>query len=248
MRKICRTLALNRSLIYRKCSLGSEDTTIKTEIRKILEKHPDHGFWICFKTLRKQGRQWNHKRVYRIYCELGYNITRHKKKKLPPRQKRPLEIPTGKNLSWSMDFMSDSLSDGRRIRILNIIDDFNREALLIEIAKSITAESVITELMKLKDYRGLPQQIRVDNGPEFISKKLVYFCRQNGVELQHIQPGKPMQNAYVERFNGTFRREVLDQNIFYSIKHVREIAETWRKYYNYERPHSALDDLAPLEI
>jgi putative transposase len=179
---------------------------------------------------------------------MGYNITRFKRKKLPPRQKHPLECPERQNVSWSMDFMSDSLNDGRRIRILNIIDDYNREALSIEIRSSICSKDVIEELMRLKDWRGLPEQIRVDNGPEFISKQMVHFCRQNGVELLHIQPGKPTQNAYIEQFNGSFRREVLNQNVFHYMQEARLKAEDWRIYYNSERPHKALKYASPWDL
>ena len=241
-------MMLNRSLFYRKTARKDEDEEIAAALKEIIQNHPDHGFWKCYKTLKNEGRLWNHKRVYRVYCERGYNITRFKRKKLPPRVRRPLALPGAANISWSMDFMSDSLANGRRLKVLNIIDDYNREALAIEISGSIASQDVIETLQRLREMRGLPEQIRVDNGPEFIAQRLILFCRANGVELAHIQPGKPTQNAYIERFNGSFRREVLDQHMFRSMSEAREKASEWREYYNNKRPHESLDNKSPKEM
>jgi len=146
-----------------------------------------------------------------------------------------------------MDFMSDSLQTGRKFRTLNIIDDFNREALAVEVDTSLPALRVVRVLENLIHERGRPQQIRVDNGPEFISIALEQWCREKEIKLHYIQPGKPTQNAFIERFNGTFRRELLDAYIFENLNQVREMTEEWMEEYNYKRPHDALRNLTPKE-
>lgn len=147
---------------------------------------------------------------------------------------------------WSIDFMSDSLVDGRKFRLLNVLDDFNREALAIEVDSSLPSLRVIRVLEQLISKRGKPANIRVDNGPEFISHKLQQWCEDNKITLQFIQPGKPMQNAYIERKNGSIRRELLNAYLFYSLNEVRLMCEQWREDYNGERPHKSLGYLSPL--
>jgi putative transposase len=164
--------------------------------------------------MRIEGYLWNHKRVHRVYKSLGLNIRRKVRRRLPSRVKQPLEQPDKINYTWSMDFMSDSLTSGRKFRTLNLMDDFNREALAIEADTSLPAERVIRILEDVICWRGKPRQIRVDNGPEFISQKLTNWCEQQDISLLYIQPGKPTQNAYVERFNGSFRKDVLDADLF----------------------------------
>ena len=155
--------------------------------------------------------------------------------------------PNALNEVWSIDFMNDSLWDGRKIRLLNIIDDFNREVLTIETDTSLPTLRVIKSLQELSEHRGLPKFIRVDNGPEFISDRLDSWCKLNKIQLIFIQPGEPTQNAYIERFNGTFRRDVLNAYVFKSIKEVREVTEEWMFDYNNNRPHSALNNKTPAE-
>jgi putative transposase len=175
------------------------------------------------------------------------NVRRKAKRRLPDRVKQALIVPDAINQGWSMDFMTDSLVDGRRFRLLNIIDDYNRESLAIEIDTSLPARRVIRVLECLIAYRGKPCNIRVDNGPEFISEKLQQWCTENRITLLYIQPGKPMQNGFIERNNGSLRRELLDAYLFYSLSEVRLMCEEWRKDYNYERPHDALNNLTPIE-
>ena len=176
------------------------------------------------------------------------NIRRRAKKRLPARVKQHLFQPSKMNQVWSVDFMSDSLWDGRRIRLLNIIDDYNREVLNIETDTSLPTARVIRCIEAIGEIRGLPEMIRVDNGPEFISSKLDMWCKENKIQLIFIQPGEPTQNAYIERFNGTFRRDVLDAYVFKSITEVRNITENWMFDYNYNRPHSALKNKTPIEV
>lgn len=147
-----------------------------------------------------------------------------------------------------MDFMSDALLSGRKFRVLNLLDDYNREALAIEVDTSFRAERVIRVLEQIVKWRGKPQRIRVDNGPEFISSKLGLWCEEHQIHLQFIQPGKPSQNAYIERFNGSFRRDVLDAYLFENLVQVRILAEEWMNDYNYDRPHDALNGRSPADM
>ncbi len=177
------------------------------------------------------------------------NIRRKAKRRLPERVKQPLTIPTAPNQVWSIDFMSDTLVDGRRFRLFNVIDDFNRESLAIEVDTSLPALRVIRVLEKLIAQRGKPANIRCDNGPEFISHKLDEWCNEQGrqITIQFIQPGKPTQNAYIERKNGSIRREVLNAYLFYRLSEVREQTRQWQLDYNTERPHKSLGYLSPFK-
>jgi putative transposase len=178
-----------------------------------------------------------------VYTLLRLNVRRRAKKRLPQRIKEPLAIPAAVNQSWSMDFMYDSLVDGRRFRLLNIIDDYNRESLAIEIDTSLPAPRIIRTLQKLIETRTKPQTIRVDNRPEFISDRLQQWCGEHQIRLQFIQPGKPMQNGFIERNNGSLRKELLDAYLFYSLPEVRQMAQKWQQDYNYERPHDSLGNV-----
>lgn len=166
---------------------------------------------------------------------------------MPDRVKQPLNVPDGPNQVWSIDFMSDSLVDGRKFRLLNVIDDFNRESLAIEIDTSLPSRRVIRVLNRIIAQRGKPAGIRTDNGPEFICHLLQQWCEDNQITLQYIQPGKPTQNAYIERKNGSLRRELLNAYLFYSLAEVRAMSEEWRVDYNTERPHKSLGYLSPLK-
>ena len=209
--------------------------------------HPTYGFWKMHQILRKEGHKWNHKKVYRVYKLLKMNIHRRVRKRLPTRIKTPLTVPEGLNQIWSMDFMSDSLQCGRRFRTLNILDDYNREILNIEVSTSIPSYYVVDELNLLIKERGKPKQIRVDNGPEFISNAFINFCNEKKIEINYIQPGKPMQNGFIERFNRSYRTEILDAYLFKSIKEVTELTQQWMIHYNEKRPHDSLNGLTPIE-
>jgi len=246
IRQACTVLSVHRSTFCYQKELPN-DTPIIECLSKLIEKHPSIGFWKCFKRLRRAGHLWNHKRVYRIYTSMRLNIRRRAKKRLPARVKQALFQPSSINHVWSIDYMSDSLWNGSKFRLLNIIDDFNREILTMEADTSLPALRLIRCLEQLKEYRGLPKMIRVDNGPEFISDRLDAWCRDNGIELVFIQPGKPMQNGYIERCNGNIRRELLNAYIFRTINEVREKAEEYRVDFNQSRPHDALNNLTPEE-
>jgi putative transposase len=201
-----------------------------------------------FRWLRRQGYEWNHKRVYRFYRELSLNLRIKPKKRLPNRTPIPLHQPLSPNLFWSMDFMSDSLASGKKFRTLNILDDFNREALAIEIDYSLPAERVVRTLEQVALLRGYPTILRVDNGPELISKRLLEWADEHGVTINHIQPGKPAQNGYIERFNRTYREDILDQYLFSNLTEVRDLTDEWLIMYNGERPHSSLNNQTPWEV
>ena len=223
-----------------------DDSAVQDALTALVARHPAIGFWQCYYRLRNRGQQWNHKRVRRVYRAMNLNIRRRPKKRLPQRVKQPLVIPDRPNQIWSIDFMSDSLTDGRKYRLLNVLDDFNRESLCIEADTSLPSLRVIRVLEKLMLQRGKPCNIRVDNGPEFISHKLCEWCERNKITLQFIQPGKPMQNALIERKNGSIRRELLNAYLFYSLSEVREMCRQWRQDYNHERPHKSLGYLSPI--
>lgn len=176
------------------------------------------------------------------------NLRNKRKKRLPVGVKEPLLRPISPNITWSIDFMHDTLRCGRKIRSLNILDDFNREILGIAVDVSLPSKRVIRELSQLVAWRGKPERIRVDNGPEFIAQALKDWCSIQGIELSYIQPGKPTQNSLIERFNRTFRQEVLDCFMFSSIKEIRIFAHAWMWMYNNERPHSSLQYLTPHEF
>jgi putative transposase len=206
------------------------------------------GFWQSYHRIRRTGDIINHKKLYRIYTEIKLNLRRKSKKRLPARVKRELFQPEAINEVWSVYFMSDSLRNGRKIRLLNVIDDYNREILWIETDTSLPTHRVIRTLEALKESRGLLKMIRVDNGPEFISSKLSFWCEENKIMLLFIEPGSPTQNVYIERFNGTFRRDVLNAYVFKSIDEVDQITEKWMYDYNYKSPHSALKNKTLIEF
>jgi len=227
-------------------SKPKDDSQLQDALSQLTEKHAAIGYWQCCYRLWNKGFKWNHKKIYRVYTAMKLNIRRRAKRRLPERVKQPLTVPTAPNQVWSLDFMSDSLTDGRKFRLLNIIDDFNRESLVIEVDTSLPSLRVIRALSQIIARRGKPANLRTDNGPEFISHRLQEWCTENEITLQYIQPGRPMQNAYIERKNGSMRRELLNAYIFHRLSEVRAISEQWRIDYNTERPHKALGYLSPL--
>lgn len=242
----CKLAGISRRT-YRYKSI-KEDIPVIDALTEAVESHPGYGFWKLHHTLRRKGHVWNHKRVYRVYCGLKLNIRRRVRKRLPRRVAQPLAIPQGMDMSWSMDFMQDSLYNGRRFRMLNIVDDFNRECLVMEVASSINSQYVVRVLDRLKEEGRKPQQIRVDNGPEFLSGIFQHWCQVNQVKLHYIQPGKPTQNSYIERFNGSCRKELLDMYVFENMREVEQLVWNWKENYNFNRPHQALNFKTPMEV
>ncbi|HGV3492114.1 IS3 family transposase [Klebsiella quasipneumoniae] len=216
-------------------------------LSRTVERYPRYGFKKLFQVLRRQGKSWNHKRVHRIYCLLKLNFRRKGKQRLPVRNPVPLVTPEAMNQSWSIDFMHDALVCGRRLRTFNVVDDFNREALAIEFDLNIPAQRVVRVLDRIVANRGYPLKMRMDNGPELVSLTLAQWAEEHGVMLEFIRPGKPTQNAFIERFNRTYRTEILDFYLFRTLNEAREITERWLAEYNGERPHESLNNLTPEE-
>ena len=243
--RACFLTGLSRSS-YRYKRKPKDDREVEDHLSELTSRHPAIGFWSCFYRLRNKGESINHKRLYRVYKAMRLNIRRRSKKRLPERVKLPLVLPTAPNQCWSLDFMSDALSDGRKFRVLNIIDDYNRESLKIEVDTSLPALRVQRALDQVIAVRGKPANIRSDNGPEFISRVMEQWGERNKVSWHYIQPGKPMQNAYIERKNGSMRRELLNVWMFASLNEARSRTEQWRLDYNNERPHKALNYLSPV--
>jgi putative transposase len=246
IRSACDILHLSRTVYYYKPNLQKDDAVINT-LLELAEKYPRYGFDKLFQVIRRQGHIWNHKRVHRVYCLLKLNFCRKGKKRLPTRNPEPLAVPTEANSCWSIGFMSDALINGRKFRTFNVLDDYNREILSIEIDTSLPATRVIRTLEQVVSWRGYPEKLRMDNGPEFISIKLADWAEKSNVKLEFIKPGKPTQNSYVERFNRTYRNEVLDFYIFNCLKEVRDITKKWIDEYNTERPHESLGNYTPAE-
>lgn len=240
-------MGLSRAAYYRTPQGHDRDAEVIDGINKVIDKHPRWGFWKSFKSLRRKGYRWNHKRVYRVYCELRLNQKRRAKKRLPKRVKMPLFVPQQPNQVWSADFMSDTLYMGKRFRTFNVIDDFNREVLHVEIDTSLTAKRLIRVFERIRLDRGLPDVLRTDNGPEFLSGEFVAWAEAAGMMIHYIQPGEPNQNAYIERFNRTYRNELLDLYLFRNLAEVREATYWWMIEYNEQRPHDSLGDLTPVE-
>lgn len=223
-RQACKLLNLSRS-VYRYQAKKENDEEIARRLLELAARQPRWGFGKMADYLKNEVHDWNHKRIRRVYCELHLNLRVRAKKRLPKRISRPLIQPEQINQSWSMDYMSDSLPSGRAFRTFNLLDDFNREALWIEVDTSLPAERVIRVLEMIISWRVYPKQIRLDNGPEFISQRLENCAKQHKIQLVHIQPGKPAQNAYIKRFNRTFREDILNAYLFNSLKEVRDISE-----------------------
>lgn len=219
-RKACKLIGISRTTCQYQAK-PKDDTELQIALTDLTTKHAAIGYWQCCYRLWNKGHWWNHKRIYRVYTEMKLNIRRRAKKRLPDRIKQPLTIPEAPNQVWSIDFMSDTLVDGRRFRLFNVLDDFNRESLAIEVDTSMPSLRVIRVLNRVIAQRGKPANLRSDNGPEFISHILQQWCEDNAITLQYIQPGKPTQNAYIERKNGSIRRELLNAYLFNSLAEVR---------------------------
>ncbi len=245
LRQACVLFNLSTSVYRYKPKLRLEDRYYHQRLVMLADKRPTWGFWKLYHRIRLDGEVINHKRLYRLYSEAKLNMRRKTRRRVPKRIKEPLLQPLCPNHTWSMDFMRDSLFQGKPFRAFNVIDDFNRESLNITIAQSITSSRVVLELSRLIEWRGKPFRIRVDNGPEFVAEALHQWCIDNGIELIFIQKGKPSQNGYIERFNKTFREDILDAHLFESSAQVQRFANDWIWMYNNERPHESLNNLPP---
>jgi putative transposase len=242
VRNACRAVRLPRSCYYAPVPVR-DDAHVIEKIEAYVRENPRHGFDKLYPTLRSRG--CGKTRLYRVYRQLKLNLKRRGKRRLPARIKVPLRVPATPNAVWSIDFMADALWNGRRFRTFNVLDDFNREALRIEIDTSLPARRIVRALDELIEIRGKPEMLRMDNGPELISAELEAWARKHGIRLLFIQPGKPNQNAYIERFNRTYRNEVLDCYVFETLEEVRRMTADWLVRYNEQRPHESLGNLSP---
>jgi len=248
IRKACAAFGVSRSY-YAYRPTPRDDGEVVAALIELAERKPTWGFSKLFRVLRRQGHPWNHKRVWRVYCLLKMNLKRKGKKRLPRTTRKVLAQPLAPNFCWSIDFMRDTLYSGRTFRTFNAVDDYNREVLAVEVDTSLPAGRVVRVLDRIAEERGhYPEKLRMDNGPEFISSTMAAWSETHGVVLEFIQPGKPTQNSYVERFNRTYRTEVLDLYVFNSLTEVRDMTEEFIREYNEERPHESLGDMPPMEF
>ncbi len=243
--RACATLGLPKSVFYY-CSV-KDDSQVIEKLNQLVESKPRRGFPYLFNRIRNEGLPWNKKRVKRVYNLLKLNIRRKCKRRLPERLRVALAAPAKINQCWSMDFMHDTLMNGRKVRIFNVIDDYNRQALSVNVDYSHSGLSVSRVLEQLIEINGKPEQIRCDNGPEFLSIVLTEYCNSKNIKLKYIQPGKPTQNAYIERFNRTYREDILDAYLFEDINQLRELSWNWLEDYNLNHPHKSLKRLSPLK-
>jgi putative transposase len=245
-RRACGLMEMHRATCrYRR--RRTEDGPLRVRLRELAQARRRFGYRRLQVLLQREGWQVNHKRIYRLYVEEKLGL-RRKRGRRRSGVRQPLAEAVMANQVWSVDFMTDSLSSGRRFRTLNIVDDYTRECLAIEVDTSLGGARVVRVLEELKAQRGLPQQIRSDNGPEFLSRAVDQWAYEQRLEWHTIQPGKPMQNGYVESFNGRFRDECLNENWFTDLADARFKIAQWKQDYNQRRPHSSLQYRTPMEF
>lgn len=225
----------------------ARDRQLAETLSALADQKPGLGFWKLYRRVRRQGHCWNHKRVWRVYRLLKLNRRRRANQRVPARDPMPLMVPSRPNQIGLADFMSDALYHGTRFRTFNVLDDCTREALAIEIDTSLPSARLVRVFEQLEKERGLPEVLRTDNGPEFFGEVFTTWCADHGILIDYIEPGKPNQNAYIERFNRTYRTEVLDTWLFGDLDEVREMTWAWMLEYNEERDHDSLGGMTPIE-
>jgi putative transposase len=243
--KACRVLGTSRSSLKYKSI--KNDEYIHNKLSELAVANPREGFWACYYRLRNKNEKINHKRLHRVYKEMKLPLRRKIKKRLPARVKDRLEVPVSFTHTWSIDFTSDALSSTRKFRSFNVIDDYNREVLFIETDYSLKSSRVIWALNHLVNRFATPARIRMDNGPDFIATIAKEWSEVKGIEFKYIQPGKPTQNAYIERFNKTFRNIVSDSYNYDTLDEVREVTANFINDYNNHRPHESLGGIPPIK-
>jgi putative transposase len=248
-RKACNALGLARSS-HRYKSTADRQDFLRIRLRDLAAARVNYGYRRLHILLGREGWQINHKRVYRLYTEEGLTMRRKRPKRrfVSCTVRKERQAVQSANECWSMDFMADQLVDGRRFRVLTIVDNFTRESLFLHASQSIKGEDVVEVLDELISKRGKPERIQVDNGTEFTSRSMDLWAYLNKVKLDFSRPGKPTDNAFIESFNGKFRAECLNENWFLSLADARDKIEQWRDDYNRHRPHSSLGDLTPVEF
>jgi putative transposase len=217
-----------------------DDKELTERLTALAGQKRRYGYRRLHVLLCREGWLINRKRAYRVYHAAGLMVRRRKRKRIAGVERQEKVNAVAPNISWSMDFVSDGFVDGRRLRCLNIVDDFTKECLAIEVDTSLPGKRVVSVLERLAEIRGLPKSVTVDNGPEFVSKVLDEWAYRRQLQLRFIEPGKPQQNAYIESFNGKFRDECLNEHWFLSMRHARQMIAAWRQEYNQERPIARL--------
>ncbi|MBO2692926.1 IS3 family transposase [Shewanella algae] len=243
-RVACKLAGLSRTA-FRYQPRKKPDNGLRQRLKALATQYPRYGYLMLHGLLRGEGWVKNRKRTYRLYTEEGLQVRTKKRKKLT-RPRQPMEVPTAPNQRWSMDFVSDQLSNGRRFRVLNVVDDYSREMVGQLVSVAISGRQVARFLDQLMEERGKPKKVTCDNGTEFTSKAMFFWSKETGVTLGFIQPGKPTQNAFVESLNGKFRNECLNQHWFRTLDEARYEIELWREHYNHVRPHSSLNYMPPV--
>jgi len=246
-RHACGLIGMHRGS-WRYRPRGRDDAALHTRLRELAYERRRYGYRRLHVLLRRDGWGVNHKRVYRLYREEGLLVRQRRRKRAAAHERVPLPRPLRPDQGWSMDFLADALGNGRRFRTLNIVDEYTREAPAIEVDTALPGARVARVLEELKQQGRKPEWIVTDNGPEFTGKKLDQWAYENGVRLETIRPGRPMENGYIESFNGKMREECLNENWFVDLADAREKIEGWRVDYNTRRPHSALGYLTPVEF
>ena len=246
-RRACGLIGITRRG-FQRASAEDRNHQLRQRLRELAEQRRRWGCPMLYLVLRREGWRANHKRVERLYREEGLSLRRRRRRKRLSHLRVVRERPVAANQTWAVDFIHDSLISGRRFRAFAVLDEWSRESLAIEVDVSLTGERVTRVLERLRSRRGLPTVIQSDNGPELRGRVLDQWADENGVRLQFIEPGKPIQNAYIESFNARLREECLNEHVFVSLDDARNKIEKWRVEYNRERPHSGLGNLTPEEF
>lgn len=244
-RVACKLAGLSRTM-YRYQPKSCSDNVVRERLKTLGTQYPAYGYLLLHGLLKAEGLVTNKKHTYRLYTEEGLQVRTRKRKKLT-RPRQPIELPAAPNQRWSMDFVSDQLSNGRRFRVLNIVDDYSREMVGQLVSTSINGRQVARFLNQLIEERGKPIKVICDNGTEFTSKAMFFWSQETMVQLGFIQPGKPTQNAFVESLNGKFRNECLNLHWFRTLDEAKYEIALWREHYNNVRPHSSLNYMPPVE-
>ena len=247
-RRACRLVGLSRTVLHYEAKMSEQNAILEDRIRTLAAERRRFGYRRIHALLRREGLQANHKRVHRLYRQAGLAVARRRRRVRVAVEREPLLLPSKPNEVWSMDFVMDALSSGRRLKCLTVVDDFTKEALELVLDHSISGEYVTRALDQVVRFRGAPRAIRTDQGPEFTGRALDQWAYRHGVALKLIQPGKPTQNAYIESFNGKFRDECLNEHWFATLAEARALIAAWRRDYNEQRPHSSLGYLTPVEF
>ena len=242
--RACKATGIQKSVFYYRST--KDDSSVIEALSSLVEQKPTRGFPYYFNRLRNAGQPWNRKRVKRVYNLMNLNLRRKHKRRLPQRVGSALVQAPRPNQTWCLDFMHDTLMNGRKVRILNIIDDYNRQALAMEVDYSHSGISVCRTLERVFEEHGHPAELRSDNGPEFLSAVYTDFCEKKHIGIKYIKPGKPMQNGFVERFNRSYREDILDAYLFTSIEELRDLTWEFQQDYNQHHPHQSLNNLSPI--